>query len=114
MTLLLALALLDQPVPPGGSQPDPSPPKEVRLARPAGEVPLLRITGRPAVEVFVDGKGPFRFGIETGARFVAIAPRAAETLGLEGEVFRVKEISVGDARFLDMPAARARFADDRI
>jgi hypothetical protein len=114
MTPLLALALLAQPVPPAASQPDPAPPKEVRLARPVVEVPLLRITGRPAVEVFVEGKGPFLFGIETGARFVAIAPRVATSLGLEGEAFRVKEIAIGDASFLDLPAARARFADERI
>jgi len=112
-TSLLALALLAQPVPPD-SQPDRSPPKEVRLAHPVVEVPLLRITGRPAVEVFLDGKGPFLFGIETGARFVAIAPRAAEKAGLEGETFRLKELAIGEAKFLDLPAARARFADDRI
>jgi len=110
---LLALALLAQPVPPD-SQPDSSPPKEIRLAHPVVEVPLLRITGRPAVEALLNGKGPFRFGIETGARFVAIAPRIAEQTGLEGETFRVKEIAIGDAKFLDLPAARARFADDRI
>jgi hypothetical protein len=114
MIALLALALLAQPVPPAPSQPDPSPPSEVRLARPVVEVPLLRITGRPALEVFVDGKGPFRFGIETGARFVALAPRVADSLGLEGEEFRLKEIAIGEARFLDLPAARLRFADDRI
>jgi hypothetical protein len=113
MAFLLALALLAQPVPPD-SQPDPSPPKQIQLAHPVVEVPLLRITGRPAVEVLVDGKGPFRFGIETGARFVAIAPRVAEQAGLQGETFRVQEIAIGEAKFFDLPAARARFADDRI
>ena len=112
VTLLLALALLAQA--PEPDQPDPSPPREVRLGAPVVEVPLLRISERPAVEVLVDGQGPFRFGIETGARFVALAPRVAEKLGLAGESFRLKGIKIGEARFLDLPAAPARFADDRI
>jgi hypothetical protein len=111
MVAFFALALLAQAVP---SEPDPSPPREVRLASPVVEVPLLRVTGRPAVEVLVDGQGPFRFGIETGARFVALAPRVAEKLGLAGEEFRLREIVIGGATFLDLPAARARFADERI
>ena len=104
-TSLLALALLAQPVPPD-SQRDRSPPKEIRLAHPVVEVPLLRITGRPAVEVLIDGKGPFLFGIETGARLVAIAPRAAEKAGLEGETFRVKEIAERDGKRLEIEVAQ--------
>jgi len=111
MVAFCVLALLAQVLP---SQPDQSPPREVRLASPVVEVPLLRVTGRPAVEALVDGQGPFRFGIETGARFVALAPRVAERLRLAGEEFRLRDIVIGGATFVDLPAARARFADERI
>jgi hypothetical protein len=58
--LFLALALLAQATQP--DEPDSYPPREVRLPRPVVEVPLLRISERPAVEVLVDGQGLFRLG----------------------------------------------------
>lgn len=65
--------------------PDSSPPRIVRLASPV-DVPMLNVGTEqaplPGVEVMVNGRGPFRFGIETGARFLIITADAAQRAGL--------------------------------
>ena len=67
------------------AKPDSSPPKVVRMTAPV-ELPMLNAGTEaaplPAVEVMVNGKGPFRFGIETGARFLIITTAAAQRAGL--------------------------------
>jgi hypothetical protein len=70
------------------AQPDSNPPKILRLTAPV-EVPMLNVgteqSPLPGVEVMVNGRGPFRFGIETGARFLIITADAAERAGLGTE-----------------------------
>jgi hypothetical protein len=92
--------------------PDPSSPREVSLAGTV-EVPLL--TGargaHPCVEVKVNGRGPYTFLVETGARFVGVSPRLADTLHLrriggpdDNPEYWVDEISLGAAAFRELPA----------
>jgi Aspartyl protease len=89
-------------------RPNPTPPRRV-TGIPA-TVPLLMLGREPAalpvVEVFLDGKGPFRFGIETGANFLVIRPALADSLKLvrtgnndQYPSFTVNTLSIGAARF---------------
>jgi hypothetical protein len=57
--------------------PDPSPPERVELTG-VVEVSITLESNLPIVEARVNGNGPFRFGIETGANFVVISPELPE------------------------------------
>lgn len=79
------------PQPSVGGQPGPVPVRRMRatsLAPPAstGEaarVPMSFDRAMPVVEVTIDGRGPYRFGIDTGAQgHGRIAPAVAQELGL--------------------------------
>ena len=61
--------------------PDSSPPARVTLSGRV-EVPMQLVRGLPIVEVRVNGSGPFLFGIETGANFVAVTPDLVAKLSL--------------------------------
>jgi Aspartyl protease len=66
------------------NRPDPSPPREVVIPGTV-EVPFLDASSedpRPIVEAMVNGTGPHRFRVETGARLVGITRQLAGTLGL--------------------------------
>ena len=96
------------------------PPAEIKLDG-AASVPLLIVNGRPVVEVFLEGKGPYKFAIETGARFVGITPRVVAALRLarvggddEEPLVRVREIRVGGVRFAGITAVSLRFGDKEI
>lgn len=66
-------------VPPQAAAPaKPLPPQDLLLACPT----TRDYVGRVVAEVMVDGKGPFRFIIDTGANQSTIAPRLAAALGL--------------------------------
>lgn len=93
--------------------PDATPPATVVLTS-AVTVPLLASqVGRaplPVIEVLVNGKGPFRFGVETGANFIAISPAIAESIGLKPvggtpdyPEYRVDSVRIGNALFTGMP-----------
>jgi len=60
--------------------PDSTPPRFVRLTAPV-EVEMLNAgsdeSPLPAVEVMINGHGPYRFGIETGARFLVLSSEVA-------------------------------------
>ncbi|HSC58126.1 MAG TPA: serine hydrolase, partial [Gemmatimonadales bacterium] len=112
--LLVVLAALLSAAPlaaqtPDIYRPDSTPPARVTLSG-VVDVPLLPSqVGRaplPVVNVMVNGKGPFRFGIETGAHFVAVSPTVASQLGLvrtggpdDSPEYRVDSISIGGATF---------------
>ncbi len=94
-------------------RPDPSPPKSVTLSAPV-TVPLLPSrVGRaplPVVEVTINGQGPFRFGVETGANFIAASPAVVAQLGLKRAggsddypEYRADSVRIGGAVFRDMP-----------
>lgn len=117
ISLLLALAVSA----PAAAQtpelyrPDSTPPAAVHLTGTV-EVPLLPSqVGRaplPVVNVMINGKGPFRFGIETGAHFIAVSPAVAGQLGLkavggpaESPEYLVDSIAVGGATFITVHAS---------
>ena len=91
--------------------PDSVPPKRIVMP-PTVEVPLLGSgadgSARPAVEIRINGRGPFRFLVETGAAGVDLSPALADSLGLplrghnDGPQFHVDSISVGAATFHDL------------
>jgi predicted aspartyl protease len=61
--------------------------------------------GRVVVAVMVDGKGPFRFVVDTGANHSTISPQLAALLGLEpspAQSIRVTGIT-GSAQFASVP-----------
>src|SRR5690348_778821 len=64
-----------------GQAPDPSPPQRVELVGRV-EVPVTLESNLPIVEARVNGQGPFRFGIETGANFVIVSPDLVSRLSL--------------------------------
>lgn len=97
-------------------RPDSTPPAGVTLTSPV-DVPLLPSqVGRsplPVVSVMVNGRGPFRFGVETGAHFVAVSPTLATQLGLirtggpdDAPEFRVDSIAIGGATFSGVPVSQ--------
>lgn len=98
-----------------GYTPDSSPPRRVVMRHPV-EVPLLRPSDRDSraqVEVMVNGRGPYRFDIETGAREIGISRTLAESLGLrrtggpdDYREYHLDSIGIGSATFHDMPVAQ--------
>ena len=105
-----------------GARPDHGP-ESTRLPNDGVDVPMLRTRHLPAVQVRVNGQGPFLFGIDTGGAGTArIDSALAARLGLEtvGEVLagdpsgknprrmrlvKVDSIEVGGARFAGLTAA---------
>jgi hypothetical protein len=94
------------------SEPDSMPPKSVRISG-VVDVPLLDsgIPGAqlPVISVMVNGKGPYRFGVETGAGFVAISPDFAAKAGLarvggrdDAPEYAVDSITFGGASFREL------------
>jgi hypothetical protein len=68
---------------PGG--PEPAPPKSMVMPK-AVDVPLedpgVPGASLPVISVMINGRGPYRFGVETGAGFVAVSRELATALGL--------------------------------
>ncbi|HEX3553398.1 MAG TPA: retropepsin-like aspartic protease [Thermoanaerobaculia bacterium] len=99
--------------------PPPRPYSKVELSSPSAEVPMLA-GGEVLVEVRVDGKGPYRFALDTGAAGGGrISGTLAKTLGLpvvgkalagdpsgknsqEVEIVRTGSLSLGAAAFRDV------------
>lgn len=69
---------------------------------PAGgtTVPMLDIGGRPVVEVSVNGNGPFRMILDTGASFTVVNP---EWIGGATGPTTLKELRIGTFARHDMP-----------
>ncbi len=93
--------------------PDSSPPKHVAFTSTV-EVPLvdpgIPNTTLPVVEVMINGRGPYRFGIETGAGFVGVGPGFGAKAGLTAKpgaptdvVYQVDSLRLGEASFMDFP-----------
>jgi hypothetical protein len=85
------------------------------------DVPITLESNLPIVEVRVNGEGPFRFGIETGADFVVVSPDLAARLSLKrtdgtGDfpAYRLDSIAIGAARFIGVPVSATRFAQGGI
>jgi hypothetical protein len=56
--------------------------------------PMLDFGGRPVVELMINGKGPYRFIIDTGAALTVIDSSVAAELGLEGSD-SIEELRIG-------------------
>jgi predicted aspartyl protease len=93
-------------------------PASVEFVKPKASVPMETWGPRPAVEVTINGQGPFRLLIDTGTNVAAILNAdVAEELGLSptesteipgsgglGGPITVQSIEIGDVRFLDVKA----------
>lgn len=119
-SLLCAAGIAVQAQTPQIYRPDPSPPARVILDAPV-TVPLAAGEALPIIEVRVNGQGPFRFGIETGANFIIVTPALAERLQLpraggpdHTPSYRIASIEVGAARFEDLPVSAFPFAQSTI
>ncbi len=117
--IALALLLLVTPGP-QASDPNPAPPARVDIAGPV-EVPISLEANLPIVEARVNGEGPFRFGIETGAGFVVVSPELAAKLALKRTggaddmpEYHVDRIEIGAVAFHDLPVSALRVAQGGI
>ena len=92
--------------------PNGDPPKRVDLPH-VVEVPMVAAAlpgaNLPVIEVMVNGKGPFRFGIETGAGFVGVSRAFVDAAALtrsggpdEFPEFHVDAVAIGGAVFHDL------------
>ena len=90
-------------------EPDATPPRRVVMPAPV-DVPLLDpgIPGAslPVISVMINGRGPYRFGVETGAGFVAFSRELVAALGLtkvggteEFSEYNVDSVTFGGASF---------------
>jgi|GEM_PF-1259653 len=61
----------------------------VSLATAAVTLPMRVDRYKPVIDVTIDGKGPFHFGVETGAPFIGVRQRVLDALGL-------KPVAAGD------------------
>jgi hypothetical protein len=97
-------------------QQEPGPPRTVVLVRPV-TVPLQPLRPgdpRPAVEAIVDGKGPFRFLVETGSNSIDLSSRLIDSLHLRrnggsdsAPTYHLDRITIGGAGFEDMTVSLA-------
>ena len=83
-------------------------PGRVDLPVQGATVPLrLSMQDRATVEVMVNGRGPYRFAIETGAPIVLVTERLATALQLPADnPARVDSLRIGDLVLRDLPVAR--------
>lgn len=116
----LAAAAFGEKNPPAPVQDMARVPLAPQLAGGSVTVPMLAGDTLPVVDVVVNGKGPYRFGIETGAPFVAIREQVAGDLHLHavasGEVplYVLDTISLPGLTFARVPAIGMPFRDPNI
>jgi len=119
--MIVAGTAAGQEPPPPGAGPRPvvrrmRPPPPVQTGERA-DVALELVGGMPVISATVNGRGPFRFGVDTGAAgYLRVSPALAESLGLEqvGEamagdpsgrnpiripIYRVQSLAFGDLTF---------------
>lgn len=86
-------------------------PRAVELPAGGARMPLALPGFRPYVHVWVDGRGPYRFVVESGAAFSAISPRVAAAAGLAVADAAAPEVTVRTLAVGDSGAAGARLRD---
>jgi predicted aspartyl protease len=95
--LAVSVPALAQQPPPQGPQPQRvmrqmRPPPPARTGERA-DVALRLVAGMPTITAMVNGRGPYRFGVDTGASgYLRVSPELAAALGLE----QVGEARAGD------------------
>jgi hypothetical protein len=94
---------------------DPPPPDRVELSGAETSVPMELFGGRPVVSVKINGRGPFRFILDTGAGGTVVSQELAHELGLPDKgqtlagrpgasapvpamVTRIDQLGLGEAR----------------
>lgn len=103
-SLALSIAALTASVPVQGQQappPGPQPQRVMRQMRPPppvrtgerADVALRLVAGMPTITAMVNGRGPYRFGVDTGASgYLRVTPQLAAALGLQ----QIGEARAGD------------------
>jgi hypothetical protein len=96
-----------------------SPPPAPQPLSSVVRVPLEMLDGRPTISISLNGRGPFRFIVDSGATATLVDPRLTAELGLapvaralagdpsggpprEVEVFEAAELVIADGRFHDV------------
>ena len=91
-------------------------PKSVAVPADGESVPMLDYGGRPLVEVMINGKGPYRFILDTGASVNVIDTSVATELGLEDrptiEEFKLGRVSVRNVSAFTNPISKMFGSDD--
>jgi hypothetical protein len=105
----------------GQASPIQARPQRTELSGAVASIPLDTKLGQPVVQVLVNGKGPYRMVLDTGARFTKIDDDLLPALNLKPEqrmlavhgpgeasepvqVVRLESMSAGGARFLGFEA----------
>lgn len=101
MGIVLALAI---------EQGEPPRPVSASLAAPVVEVPMDLASGRPVVELRLEGKGPYRFILDTGAGSTVVDAALARELGLRA----VGETRLGDPSDPEALAAQMVYAESLV
>ena len=86
VAIIVALAAVSLSLPLAGAQPqrhglEPAP-KELKLGGGAVTVPMHRYNGWAVIDAKVNGNGPFKFILDTGAPGMFVDSRFAEKMGL--------------------------------
>lgn len=85
--------------------PPTDPPGSVSIPAGGVEVPIAGSSGRSMVDLMVNGRGPYRFIVETGAPFTLVKTEVAAALGLaaggDNPSARVDSITVGGGALRD-------------
>ena len=94
---------------PGANPSQPLPPQDLLFACPT----TLDHIGRVVASVMVDGKGPFRFIIDTGANHSTISPQLAASLGLNASVQQSMHVTgvTGSADVASVPIEKLQAGD---
>jgi hypothetical protein len=79
-------------------------------------IPMLDYGGRPLVEVMINGKGPYRFILDTGATLNVVDTSVAAELGLADrptiEEFKLGKVAVRNVPAFTNPISKMFGADD--
>jgi len=97
----------------GGPSSPTDPPARIEIPAAGVEVPMHRLENLPAVDVSIDGRGPYRLVVDWGANLLAVSPRVAAELKLPSsgidrmgnENVRIDSLAIGGARLGGLTAA---------
>lgn len=80
------------------------PPEQTILATERVELPTVFLKGMPYVELKINGKGPYRFLVDTGASCMAISPRVAREADVGFTPAKVR-LEASSGAFVDLTTA---------
>jgi hypothetical protein len=95
------------------------PPQSLDLGAAPVAVPLVGPVTMPLVDVLVNGRGPYRLLVDTGANVTLLQGRVARELrlpvlrpGRESQLVRVERLEIGAARFTGLVAGARDWRED--